>query len=172
MRTLILETETSDPLGESGHCDCAAVKVAAEFVKLCRRRVKLAELSLLADSSLWELSFWDGSGPEFYDNDLVSQAEERSNEFYDDISNNGSAVLPASLTLKRFQPQRVEARQMIVRKTGPENSPRFEIAWKATPKNSNFQVETKAIPLDYLEQVLEEPAPHTQRVGIPRRRRA
>jgi hypothetical protein len=156
MKILILTTDAGDS-GACGTeaCHCAAVELTAEILELCGRRVELAEAALAKDPSLEKLCFQDSSGPKFFGDDLLAACAECSDDFHDDFVNNGSAVLPAGITLEGHPAGRVDALLMVVWRFQYRDLVAFEVGWTAVPEEASAPVVTEAIPLDYLKQVME-----------------
>ena len=156
---IVLETGSSNP-DYSGDCDYALVELTPELVNQVRRRVELAGQAGQQDNDLYEIYFWGGTA-EFFDGDLVDAClaavaggDEAGQEWLNGLERVGHALVPAAADLAACQPQRTECDQMIVRRSPPSRSPRYEIAWTAIPKHTDVNVTTRDLPLEALEGYL------------------
>ena len=125
-------------------------------MELCERRIELAKTAFAQDSSLARLCFQDPGGAEFFGDELLAACAEASDEFHDDFVNNGSAVMPAGITLDGRPTGPVDCLLMVLQRFQYPGSEGFEIGWTATPEDTNRRIATAAVPLDYLKQILQE----------------
>ena len=100
--------------------------------------------------------FRDPSGPEFFGDELLAACAEASDEFHDDFVNNGSAVMPAGITLEGRQAGPVDCLLLVVLQYEYPGRVGFEIGWTATPEETNRRIGTAVVPLDYLKQILQD----------------
>ena len=154
---IVLRTSTSDPSGDfSADCECAVLDVTPSLVDMIRRRAEIARVAHERDANLYELYFWGWYHAEFYDYDVISVCEDRSEEFTGKYENAGFALLPEAVELNDHTPQPTECNQMILRiDQHPSDSPEIEVAWVTIPKHTDVHITTNSVPLRTLESLIE-----------------
>jgi len=155
MKTLILQTDYPDENGQrGGEFACGVVEVSPALVDQCRRRVELAKAAQQRDTALAEIRFQDATGPLFLDDAFLSACQELSDEFHDDFVNNESAVMPDGINIPDSHPGAIEQRAMVIRRR-QDCGGGFEIAWSAVDPQLEFRLHTQAVPVEYLDQLLQ-----------------
>jgi hypothetical protein len=161
---IIFRTQSDNP-EYSADCDYAVVDMTPALWQEIRRRVETARQSLQTDGDLYTLCFWGGTA-EFYSCRLIEACEEAiaaetegndkeksaaawawSAQFDDP----GYVLLPSGVDLDKYQPERTECDQMIVRCVPSGGRPEFEVAWTAIPKHTDIHVATRDMPLAAIE---------------------
>jgi hypothetical protein len=172
----ILFNVQSDDSEYNADCDYAVLDMTPTLWKQVHRRVEVGRHAIQADDDLYELCFWGGTA-DFYSGllieacqEAVAAAVEGSEEeksaaawaWLARLDDPGYALLPSGVDLEKFQPERTECDQMIVRGTLSRGEPAFEIAWTAIPKHTDIQVTTRDLPLSALDTLVRDNSPSTQ----------
>jgi hypothetical protein len=153
---LLLKTTSTNPEYD-GDCRCAVLDLTPERVAQITAHVKVARQAAAASDTLWELYFW-GDGPTFHAQKLIDACDEVARDsggvdpgdWERRLQEKGLLRLPDGVDLERFEAQRTECDQQIVRCQRAGGRLAFEIAWTASPKHTNLYVTTEAIPWDKL----------------------
>ena len=153
---ILLKTESSDP-DFNADCECAVLDVTPELLQQIKARVKIARQAAKADSDLWELYFWGGT-PTFHGYDLIEACAEAAAESGDPgqadwdqrFEDQGFLPIPEAVDVERFEPQRTECDQQVIRRERTGKSRGFEVAWTMIPKHTDIYITTKAIPVERL----------------------
>lgn len=153
---LLLKTTSTNPEYD-GDCRCAVLDLTPERVAQITAHVKVARQAAEASDALWDLYFW-GDGPTFHDQKLIDACDEAAGgnvgvnpgDWERRLQTKGVLTLPDGVDLERFEAQRTECDQQIVRCQRVGGRLAFDIAWTASPKHTDLYVTTEAIPLDEL----------------------
>lgn len=153
---LLLKTTSTNPEYD-GDCTCAVLDLTPERVAQITAHVTVARQAAEASDALWELYFW-GDGPTFHDQKLIDACDKAARDsggvnpgdWERRFQEKGVLTLPDGVDLKRFEAQRIECDQEIVRCQRAGGRLAFEIAWTASPKHTDLYVTTEAIPSDEL----------------------
>jgi hypothetical protein len=103
--------------------------------------------------------FWR-SAVEYYAYDLIAACDEREDGWGNRFHDAGRAVLPMGVDVAKFELQRTECQQEIVRYVAAASNiirqpdKCFEFCWTAVPKHSDLYITTRDVTLPELRQYL------------------
>ena len=170
---LILNVHSSNP-DTNLDCECALLKLTKPFCDRLRRDIETLFRHRRELPDLYEVYFWRYA-VEFYSFDLIAACDDCEAGWSGQFEKTGRAVLPVGMELAKFEPQRMECQQEIIRHVPaannivrlPENC--FEIGSTAVPKPSDIYITTGDVTLPELWRCLapEKATPKPQK----RRRR-
>ena len=135
-------------------CECAVLDVTPELLTRIAARAEVLRQAVEVDHHLWKLVF-RGCGPDFYSYKLIDACAEaegsESFDWEDQFQDAGVLPLPNGVDLDRFEPQRTECDQEVVRAHRIGGQFEFEVAWVMIPKHSNIYISTEVLTLDRLQ---------------------
>lgn len=150
---IIMQTDSTNP-EYYADCECAVLDVTSDLLARIAARVDILRQAVELDRNLWKLVFW-GGGPDFYNYKLIDAcadaAGSESFDWEDQFQDAGVLPLPKGVDLDRFEPQRTECDQEIVRAHRIGGQLEFEVAWMMSPKHSNIYISTEILTLDRLQ---------------------
>ena len=65
------------------------------------------------------------------------------------------------IDLEKFEPQRTECDQMVIRITSLGGKTEYEVSWHAIPKHTSLAITTPSVTLEQLETLLSDKAAAT-----------
>jgi len=153
---ILIRTDSTNP-DYYADCECAVLDVTRELLARIAARVEIVRQAADADVDLCKLVFWE-CGPDFYKYSLIDACAEVAAEaegigpfaWEDQYHDEGAVPLPIGVDLDRFEPQRTERDQEIIRVQRVDGKQEFEVAWMMTPKHSNICIATEVLALDRL----------------------
>lgn len=160
---ILLRTDSTNP-DYYADCECAVLDMTPELLARITARVEILRKAAEADIDVCKIVFW-GCGPEFYSYKLIDAcaevAEPGASSYFDwedQFQEAGVLPLPNAVDLGRFEPQRTECDQEIIRVRRIGDRLDFEAAWMMIPKHSNIHIATEVLTLDCLEDFAESEA--------------
>ena len=153
---ILMRTDSTNP-DYYADCECAVLDVTPELLARIAARVEILRRAADADINLCKLVFW-GRGPDFYSYRLIDACAEVAAEaegigpfdWEDQYHDECVLPLPIGVDLDRFEPQRTECDQEIIRVQRVGGRLEFEVAWMMIPKHSNIYIATDVVTVDRL----------------------
>lgn len=143
-------------------CECAVIDVTPELLSRIAARVEILRQAAEVDRNIYKLVF-RGSGPDFYSYKLIDACAEAGGiaplDWEDQFQDEGVMPVPSGVDLERFEPQRTECDQEIIRVHRADGRLEFEVAWMVIPKHSDIYIATEVLTVDRLQSfAVSEPA--------------
>jgi len=144
---LLMKTHSTNPDAEVG-CRVGCVQLTPKLARLILKHIKAFKAAKEADSTLYEMHFWDGS-VDYLSEAGVAKIPEKVQDVLDTgegYSKIKDSFRNVDLTEEDFE--RTECDIMMVRADG--------VSWTCIPKHSDIYISTESLPIPIIKSCLRK----------------